>query len=45
MRHIRGEKLSMIFQDPMSSLNPVFTVGEQMIRVIVFHDKVTDNRR
>jgi peptide/nickel transport system ATP-binding protein len=41
MRHIRGKKLSMIFQDPMSSLNPVFTVGEQMIRVIVFHDKVT----
>jgi oligopeptide/dipeptide ABC transporter ATP-binding protein len=41
MRQIRGKKLSMIFQDPMSSLNPVFTVGEQMKRVIVHHDKVS----
>ena len=40
MRQIRGKKLSMIFQDPMSSLNPVFTVGEQIKRVIVHHDKV-----
>lgn len=41
MRHIRGKKLSMIFQDPMSSLNPVFTVGEQIKRVIVYHDRVS----
>ncbi|AYO29762.1 ABC transporter ATP-binding protein [Biomaibacter acetigenes] len=34
MRKIRGKKISMIFQDPMSTLNPVFTVGEQIIRVI-----------
>ena len=33
MRKIRGRQISMIFQDPMSTLNPVFTVGEQIIRV------------
>ena len=30
MRDIRGGKISMILQDPMTSLNPVFTVGEQL---------------
>jgi len=35
MRAIRGRRISMIFQDPMSTLNPVFTVGEQLGRVIV----------
>ncbi|WP_018086015.1 ABC transporter ATP-binding protein [Desulfurispora thermophila] len=34
MRAIRGKKIAMIFQDPMSTLNPVFTVGEQLRRVI-----------
>ncbi len=34
-REVRGKKISMIFQDPMSTLNPVFTVGEQIIKVIV----------
>lgn len=34
MREIRGNKISMIFQDPMSTLNPVFTVGYQMVKVI-----------
>lgn len=34
MRQIRGKRISMIFQDPMSTLNPVFTVGEQIRRVI-----------
>jgi ABC-type dipeptide/oligopeptide/nickel transport system ATPase component len=34
MRKIRGKSISMIFQDPMSTLNPVFTVGEQKARVI-----------
>lgn len=39
-REIRGKKISMIFQDPMSTLNPVFTVGEQMIKVIVENQKL-----
>ena len=34
MTHIRGNKVAMIFQDPMSTLNPVFTVGEQINKVI-----------
>ena len=34
MRSVRGRKIAMIFQDPMSSLNPVFTVGYQMMQVI-----------
>ena len=32
MRQIRGDDIAMIFQDPMTSLNPVFTVGEQIAR-------------
>lgn len=39
-REIRGKKISMIFQDPMSTLNPVFTVGEQMIKVITENQKL-----
>lgn len=37
MRQIRGNKISMIFQDPMTSLNPVFTIGDQIIEVITLH--------
>lgn len=40
MRQIRGKKIAMIFQDPMSSLNPVFTVGYQIIQVIKKNQKV-----
>lgn len=39
MRHIRGNRISMIFQEPMTSLNPVLTVGEQLTEVIVRHKK------
>lgn len=38
IRKIRGKKISMIFQDPMSSLNPVITVGEQIAEVIETHE-------
>ena len=37
MNQVRGRRISMIFQDPTSSLNPVFTVGEQITRVIRLH--------
>ena len=39
VRDIRGQKISMIFQDPMTSLNPVYTVGEQIADVIRFHNE------
>ncbi len=41
MRKIRGSKISMIFQNPTSSLNPVFTVGDQLTAVIKNHQKVS----
>lgn len=37
MRSIRGKEISMIFQEPMTSLNPVFRIGDQMIEVIMLH--------
>ena len=37
MRNIRGKKISMIFQDPMTALNPVKTVGEQISEVVLLH--------
>lgn len=41
MRKIRGNKISMIFQDPMTALNPVMTVGDQIIEVVKLHRKVS----
>ncbi|MGV6817163.1 MAG: ABC transporter ATP-binding protein [Thiotrichales bacterium] len=37
LREIRGSKIAMIFQEPMTSLNPVFTVGEQIIEALMLH--------
>ena len=39
MRKIRGNKIAMIFQEPMTSLNPVFTVGDQIAEAIMLHQK------
>lgn len=41
MRLIRGNEISMIFQEPMTSLNPVHTIGNQIAEVIVLHQKQT----
>ncbi len=41
MRDIRGNKVAMIFQDPHSSLNPIFTVGDQVSEAITAHRKAT----
>jgi ABC-type dipeptide/oligopeptide/nickel transport system ATPase component len=39
MRKIRGNKIAMIFQEPMTSLNPVFTIGNQIEEVIELHQQ------
>ena len=41
MRQMRGNKVSMIFQEPMSSLNPVYTVGTQIIEVLRLHNRIS----
>ncbi len=41
MREIRGGKISMIFQDPMTSLTPVMTVGDQIAEVVLLHNKMS----
>jgi peptide/nickel transport system ATP-binding protein len=40
MRALRGERMAMIFQEPMSSLNPAFTIGEQIAEVLLRHKKI-----
>lgn len=41
MRKIRGNEIAMIFQEPMTSLNPVFTIGDQLIEGIRLHNKLS----
>ena len=41
MRHIRGKRLAMILQDPMASLNPLFTIGDQVAEPIRVHEHAT----
>jgi oligopeptide/dipeptide ABC transporter ATP-binding protein len=41
MRKIRGNRIGMIFQEPMTSLNPVFTVGDQIVEAVVLHRGVS----
>ena len=44
MRNIRGKSISMIFQDPMTSLNPIMSVGSQIAEVIALHSNVTKHQ-
>ncbi len=41
LRKIRGDRISMIFQDPMTSLNPVYTIGNQLIEAILVHQNIS----
>ncbi len=43
MEHVRGNKISMIFQDPMTSLNPVLNVGFQIMEPLKFHRGMSDS--
>ena len=40
LRHIRGNKIAMIFQDPMTSLNPYMRISDQLIEVLLQHKKI-----
>jgi peptide/nickel transport system ATP-binding protein/oligopeptide transport system ATP-binding protein len=44
MRSIRGKEISMIFQEPMTSLNPVFRIGDQMMELIMLHQGLDRSR-
>lgn len=41
MRSVRGNEIAMIFQEPMTSLNPVFTCGDQVMEALLLHQKLT----
>lgn len=41
MQNIRGEKISMVFQDALSALNPVFTIGNQICEPLIIHQKLS----
>ena len=41
MRDIRGKKIAMTFLEPMTSLNPVYTIGQQLIEALLLQEKMT----
>ena len=43
MREIRGNKIAMVFQEPMTSLNPVLTVGRQLTETLELHEGMNDD--
>jgi peptide/nickel transport system ATP-binding protein/oligopeptide transport system ATP-binding protein len=44
MRGIRGNRISMIFQEPMTSLNPVYTIGNQISEMFILHEKLSKRK-
>jgi oligopeptide/dipeptide ABC transporter ATP-binding protein len=44
MRSVRGKEISMIFQEPMTSLNPIFRIGDQIMEVIMLHQRLDKSR-
>ena len=45
MRRIRGNEISMVFQEPMTSLNPVLTIGWQIAEALVLHRQLDSRQR
>jgi oligopeptide/dipeptide ABC transporter ATP-binding protein len=45
MRHVRGKELGIIFQEPMTSLNPVLTIGQQLIETVIVHGGTREEAR
>ena len=43
IRQIRGNEIAIIFQEPMTSLNPVYTVGDQIAEAVALHEQVDKN--
>ncbi len=41
MRAVRGKEIAMIFQEPMTSLNPVYTIGDQIVEAVMLHQHVS----
>jgi peptide/nickel transport system ATP-binding protein len=41
MRAVRGRDIAMVFQEPMTSLNPVFTIGDQLLEVLLFYERLS----
>src|SRR5512143_1638839 len=41
LRHVRGKQIAMIFQDPMTALTPVYTIGWQIAEQVLIHDRVS----
>src|SRR5213075_335259 len=44
MRRVRGKDIAMIFQEPMTSLNPVYTIGDQIVEAVTLHQHVNSRR-
>jgi len=44
MRHVRGRDIAMIFQEPMTALNPVYTIGEQLLEPLMLHEGLDRDR-